>query len=155
LLIAASLQEFRQLGDGAWHAKSRLMQAGYVNTAHFAPALAAIFVAKKAAEVAPGVGTATDIHIVFKNQVEPLRPDLAAKLSELYNIYEDRTSCFGAEHYKGSADLIETLGDKDLQSEQGTRSTAKQNQAEETMTASQTDIVATESQAKLWQAWKR
>jgi 20S proteasome alpha/beta subunit len=59
---------FAAIGIGAWHAKSRLMQAGYVNTSIFAPALAAIYVAKKASEIAPGVGTTTDIHVVFRHK---------------------------------------------------------------------------------------
>jgi hypothetical protein len=80
---------FAAIGIGAWHAKSRLMQAGYVNMALFAPALAAIFAAKKAAEVAPGVGIATDMHIIFKDRVEPILPDVAAKLSELYESYKN------------------------------------------------------------------
>jgi 20S proteasome alpha/beta subunit len=38
---------FAAIGIGAWHAKSRLMQAGYVNTLTLAPALAATFAAKR------------------------------------------------------------------------------------------------------------
>ena len=38
---------FAAIGIGAWHAKSRLMQAGYVNTLGLAPALAATFAAKR------------------------------------------------------------------------------------------------------------
>jgi hypothetical protein len=47
---------FAAIGIGAWHAKSRLMQAGYVSRQLFANALAAAFAAKKSAETAPGVG---------------------------------------------------------------------------------------------------
>jgi 20S proteasome alpha/beta subunit len=38
---------FGAIGMGAWHAKSRLMQNGYVNTAVYAQALAAAYAAKK------------------------------------------------------------------------------------------------------------
>jgi 20S proteasome alpha/beta subunit len=38
---------FAAIGIGAWHAKSRLMQAGYNNSLTLAPALAAAFLAKK------------------------------------------------------------------------------------------------------------
>jgi hypothetical protein len=78
---------FAAIGIGAWHAKSRLMQAGYTNRAIFAPALAATFAAKKSAEIAPGVGLATDINIVFKDAVVRLWPDEAAKLEDLYGQY--------------------------------------------------------------------
>jgi hypothetical protein len=75
---------FAAIGSGSWHAKSRLMQWGYVNSTLFVQALAASFAAKRAAEVAPGVGTATDIHILFKTGPEPLRPDIATHLPSLY-----------------------------------------------------------------------
>jgi 20S proteasome alpha/beta subunit len=83
---------FAAIGSGAWHAKSRLMQMGYVNSLVFAPALAASFAAKKAAEVAPGVGSATDLNVVFHNVVETLRPDVVDKLHEIYASYiQERT----------------------------------------------------------------
>jgi hypothetical protein len=65
------------------------MQWGYVNAVGVAPALAAAFAAKRAAEAAPGVGTSTDIHIVFKDRIEPLRHDVATKTSELYEEYKN------------------------------------------------------------------
>ena len=79
---------FAAIGGGAWHAKSRLMQAGYVNRNNFPLALPAIFAAKKAAEVAPGVGKSTDIYLVLRDTIDPLRPDVAAKLPEFYEEYQ-------------------------------------------------------------------
>lgn len=79
---------FAAIGIGAWHAKSKLMQAGYINSVTFAPALAAIFAAKKNAEVAPGVGTATDIHVILKDHTERLSDPIAGKLEELYKTYD-------------------------------------------------------------------
>jgi hypothetical protein len=46
---------FAAIGIGGWHARSRLMQTGFVKVLNFAPALAATYAAKKAAEIAPGV----------------------------------------------------------------------------------------------------
>jgi hypothetical protein len=63
---------FAAIGIGAWHAKSRLMQGGYINNMFFAPALAVLYAAKKAAEIAPGVGRATDIQIVLREGHFPL-----------------------------------------------------------------------------------
>ena len=51
-----------------------LMFAGYTNTTPFAPALCFAFGAKKAAEMAPGVGKDTDITLVFKSGCENLTP---------------------------------------------------------------------------------
>jgi hypothetical protein len=78
---------FGAIGIGAWHAKSRFMQTGYANTAIFAPALAVTFAAKKAAEVAPGVGTATDIRIVTRDRINPLANELEEKLPPIFENY--------------------------------------------------------------------
>jgi 20S proteasome alpha/beta subunit len=78
---------FAAIGAGAWHANSRFMQFSYNNKIVLAPAAAAVFAAKKAAEVAPGVGTSTDLYIVFKDSVEPIRKDLLDRLHELYGDY--------------------------------------------------------------------
>jgi len=79
---------FGAIGSGAWHARSRLMQAGYVYTTGFAPALAATYVAKKSAEVAPGVGMATDMRLVTKLGIEPIMPKLFKKIEDVYQEYE-------------------------------------------------------------------
>jgi 20S proteasome alpha/beta subunit len=81
---------FAAIGIGAWHAKSRLMQAGYVNTLGLAPALAATFAAKKAAEIAPGVGKSTDIRIVARDYIFPLWENTALKAALLYDEYENK-----------------------------------------------------------------
>lgn len=83
---------FAAIGIGAGHALSRFMQAGYVNSVDISRALAASYSAKKNAEVAPGVGKATDIHLVFKDNIEPLWSEIAEKLDELYAAYEKRRS---------------------------------------------------------------
>jgi len=83
---------FAAIGVGAWHANSRLMQIGYVNRLNYAPALAAIYAAKRAAEIAPGVGKATDIHLIFKEHWIPMWPATAQKLTEVYAKYEKARS---------------------------------------------------------------
>lgn len=47
---------FAAIGSGAWHANSQLMLAKYDSTKTFAEALWRTYVAKRRAEVAPGVG---------------------------------------------------------------------------------------------------
>jgi 20S proteasome alpha/beta subunit len=78
---------FGAIGIGAWHAKSILMQLGYVNTFILAPALAAAYAAKKAAEIAPGVGWATDINLVFNDHTEPMVPVLFEGIEGIYRDY--------------------------------------------------------------------
>jgi hypothetical protein len=75
---------FGAIGMGAWHAKSRLMQNGYVNTVVYAQALSAAYAAKKSAEIAPGVGKHTDMHLVLKEGINPIMPDYFDKLESLY-----------------------------------------------------------------------
>ena len=79
---------FSAIGIGAWHARSRLMQSGYTNTWNLGPALAATFAAKKAAEVAPGVGSATDIRVVLRDASFPLWDHVDAELKKIYEEYE-------------------------------------------------------------------
>jgi hypothetical protein len=78
---------FGAIGIGAWHAKSRLMQIGHVNTRIFAPALAAIFASKRNAEIAPGVGSQTDLHIVLRGGPCPVGDVVQPELDRLYKKY--------------------------------------------------------------------
>lgn len=55
---------FAAIGGGAWHANSQLMFAGHVKTRDFTEALMSVYTAKRRAEVAPGVGEATDMIVV-------------------------------------------------------------------------------------------
>lgn len=89
---------FAAIGSGAWHAKSRLMQTGYVNTIPFSAALTFAYAAKKAAEVAPGVGLNTDILLVFRNGYEALRPDVANMIHDLYIEYTPKVHALGIEY---------------------------------------------------------
>jgi 20S proteasome alpha/beta subunit len=75
---------FAAIGSGAWHAKSNLMQNGYTNGANYATALTAIYAAKKAADIAPGVGKDTDLYLVFKDGFVIVPNEAAATLAEIY-----------------------------------------------------------------------
>jgi 20S proteasome alpha/beta subunit len=93
---------FAAIGIGAWHAKSLLMQAGYTNTTFYAQAVALAFAAKKAAEVAPGVGLHTDLSLVFKTGVEPVHHRVANRVDELHKEYVQKVRQYGV-------DLIQSL----------------------------------------------
>jgi hypothetical protein len=91
---------FVAIGVGAWHARSRLTQAGYVNTTPFVRSIAVAFAAKKAAEAAPGVGKETDIHILYRSGSELLYPPTQTKLNELYLEYQRGSSLLANESIK-------------------------------------------------------
>lgn len=93
---------FAAIGIGAWHAKSQLMQVGYVNSVSFAPALAATFAAKKRADIAPGVGEYTDVNLILRDTYFPLWPDIATAANKIYVDYE-------AERQKLVAAAVERL----------------------------------------------
>jgi hypothetical protein len=76
---------FAAIGSGAWHARSQLMQAGYTNAFYYFPAMAAVYAAKKTADVSPGVGGTTDIQIFFREGPENLLEPIKNKLAELYD----------------------------------------------------------------------
>jgi hypothetical protein len=66
------------------------MQAGYVNSWSLAKALTAIYDAKRAAEFAPGVGVATDVHILLADGAGELWPNVKTSLESLYEDYQQR-----------------------------------------------------------------
>jgi hypothetical protein len=86
---------FGSIGIGAWHAKSRLMQVGHVSNRFFAPALASIYAAKKNAEIAPGVGSATDMQLVLKEGTFPIWDRVPPELARLYDEYQKQVSTIG------------------------------------------------------------
>jgi hypothetical protein len=55
---------FASIGVGAWHADSHLMIAGHHKLKTMPETLLQIYTAKKRSEVAPGVGSATDMFLV-------------------------------------------------------------------------------------------
>jgi 20S proteasome alpha/beta subunit len=82
---------FAAIGIGSWHARSKLMQLGYVNNGNYGKAVTDVFTAKRAAEIAPGVGKLfTDTALVFKSGVEQIRADVYQKLEEIYAINSSR-----------------------------------------------------------------
>jgi hypothetical protein len=86
---------FAAIGIGAWHAKSRLMSLGYVNSRSLAPALTALYAAKKGAELAPGVGTTTDIRVVLKDAHFDLWENVDDQLTTLFKKYNTQANALG------------------------------------------------------------
>ena len=89
---------FAAIGSGGWHARSRLMQIGYVNSLAFANALGFAFAAKRISQVAPGVGLHTDITLVTRNGISPLLEKLDRHIHELYAEYWPKADALGREY---------------------------------------------------------
>lgn len=88
---------FAVIGSGAWHAKSRLMQFGYFNQNRFSPALVVTYAAKKAAELAPGVGHNTDVKLLFRDHTEELPQSTGNFLHALFLDYREKAHKLGLE----------------------------------------------------------
>jgi hypothetical protein len=80
---------FAAIGIGAWHARSQFMQARFVNNWGAAQAFATVIAAKKAADIAPGVGKVTDFNLIFRHEVRRIWPNMGQKLEMLYAEFED------------------------------------------------------------------
>jgi len=77
---------FVSIGSGSWHANSQLMFVGHCKQHPFAETLLLTFSAKKRAEVAPGVGSETDMFTVGPRlgSLTDISPEHIAKLKEIY-----------------------------------------------------------------------
>ena len=75
---------FAAIGDGAWHAQSQFMFAQYDPLWTFTRALLLTYIAKRRAEVTPGVGTQSDLFFITPQGFTFIPMDLANALEESY-----------------------------------------------------------------------
>ena len=80
-------RSFVSIGIGYHHANSWLMAEGYSDTWSMRQAIFAVYAAKKRGEAAPGVGKATDVHLITKMGVSLLIPDLFGRLEGSFQAY--------------------------------------------------------------------
>jgi hypothetical protein len=113
---------FAAIGIGAWHAKSRLMQLGYHNNLYFAQALAAIFSAKKIAQISPGVGEATDMHMVLKDGHFRLWDHVDKKVHELHTNFQTTVDALAVEMVQKLQKFIDEEAKKGTTDDQSQRS---------------------------------
>ncbi len=73
---------FHAIGSGAIHASMSLI--GHSISSALEQTLLKVYIAKKRAEVAPGVGCQTDVIIVTTNGVEEAKPELLVALERAY-----------------------------------------------------------------------
>lgn len=77
---------FAAIGGGARHAEAQFMLLPTFWTAHFSLAALMTYVAKRRAEIAPGVGTETDMFTIGPNpgSLAPLVPEALEELPRIY-----------------------------------------------------------------------
>jgi 20S proteasome alpha/beta subunit len=88
---------FSAVGVGAWHAQSQLMFAKYDPAWSFTHALLVTYIAKRRAEVTPGVGVDTDLFFIAPSGGFCFfQPDMVAGLEDIYReITEEQNSALG------------------------------------------------------------
>src|SRR5437868_4735953 len=94
---------FVAAGGGQWHAASQFMFAGYTRWWSFPNALSLLYAAKKRAEVAPGVGTGTDLLVIPGNGTEIIHvgpeSQLLAGLEAIYQEHKKKMDAdFNSQH---------------------------------------------------------
>lgn len=81
---------FTAIGIGAGHSKSYFMQSGCAaNSTFYSGAIFTAYTAKKRAEIAPGVGTETDMYLVTRDGFEEVLPQMRNLVKEIYDEQED------------------------------------------------------------------
>lgn len=92
-------------GIGSMHAHTTLARHGYHPGMDLRDAIYAVFEAKKSAEMAPGVGTATDILILANRGIERLKPSAIDALEHVFRKRLRRARGKGLSHDLGSMEL--------------------------------------------------
>jgi len=98
---------FAAIGLGGWHAQSQLMLSKYGTRFGFADSLVALYRAKKGAEVAPGVGSQTDMFLINHDGASPVAPNNMAALDAQFESYRTARDKLVQD---GVKDLIEHVG---------------------------------------------
>jgi hypothetical protein len=75
---------FLSIGSGGIHSSAQLMYEPFSHQRHYFKALHSTFLAKKRAEVAPGVGAATDIFRINRDNVVRVPDPIMANLEKVY-----------------------------------------------------------------------
>lgn len=103
---------FASIGSGSRHAESQFMLARHSGNSIIPEVLFLTYIAKKRAEIAPGVGAETDMYMIGSElgQAIPLQEQAIKKLDEAYNLV---VKAEASGHEAGQAlvkDYIDGLG---------------------------------------------
>lgn len=75
---------FLSIGSGGIHSSAHLMRQPYSHQSNYFRSLRATFLAKKHAEVSPGVGSATDMFKITKHEVLRIPDQITEHLEKIY-----------------------------------------------------------------------
>lgn len=117
---------FAAIGIGANHASASLMAARYARNWGFARALLGLYTAKKRAEIAPGVGTTTDVFYGDKDKSWFIIEEYDTKgvLKGLQSIHEKTDKALDAARGDAEKDVVEYV--KKLSAAEATEDVAPQ-----------------------------
>jgi 20S proteasome alpha/beta subunit len=106
------LVAFRAIGSGARHAESAFMLASHAWNSSTHEAVLLTYCAKKYAEIAPGVGSETDMFMIGPGlgQSSQMRPELMKKLHEEYSAIQKGRSRVQKRASKEMFRYVESLG---------------------------------------------
>jgi hypothetical protein len=79
---------FAAIGSGSPHAKAQFMLRNFTNSWGYYPSLYLTYLAKKSAEIAPGVGTNTDMFVLTESHWTQLYPDAVGLLERTHSEYQ-------------------------------------------------------------------
>jgi hypothetical protein len=104
---------FAAIGSGYWHADSQLMFAGHGRGSSLAETLLLVYSSKRRAEVAPGVGEATDMFFVGPQigSLSNLGDHVRGKLEEIYQATQDGIAAVNLRAKKGIHQYVKEIND--------------------------------------------
>jgi hypothetical protein len=101
---------FAAIGAGYWHANSQLMFGGHHKYKPFPESLLLVYSSKKRAEVAPGVGTVTDMFIVDGlGGFTPVRQDVIIRFENLYQSAQEEQKKIADQLEMRAKDYVEEI----------------------------------------------
>jgi hypothetical protein len=110
---------FAAIGGGYWHANSQLMFFGHTRATSINDALLNIYFAKRRAEVAPGVGEATDMFIVSAlGGIGPVGEHVMAGLEDIYEDAQQKQRKIAEESRETTRKFVEQILNSAPQNEQ-------------------------------------
>ena len=75
---------FHAIGVGALHAIQHFIASRYKTSYNLDEAISVVYAAKKASEVAPGVGRETNICLIMRDRIIQVDPEIIGELSKIY-----------------------------------------------------------------------
>jgi hypothetical protein len=114
---------FHAIGVGYLHAIQVFIAHGYKTSYNIEEAINIVYAAKKAAEVAPGVGKETDISLITEGKVIDIDPEIISELSTIYD--EARKSPI--QEIKEKSDRLKSLISKRMKESKKSKPDAEDN----------------------------